>query len=764
MLHVAPYISLAGLEAALGAIRYTTTQKSFEGMLELYLVKEYMIRHQIAHSDRRRHFALSNVLSSTIIDNYRQSRQDVLGEPVVPTNVAEKQVATVEDVASGNSALVAWSLLHCRYCLPGLEADMGDLAELYGSSARTIRRHTKRGLELLAHDLVQRETQARQRLRRQRVSASLPSARLPFHVGRQDELSTLSRAYHTRAGLILLLTGEAGIGKSHLLDVFLSAHLRDAEAPQHLIWIHRPASVPSVVAHVKTRLFQDAIHLNVPDYTQAHRVTVVLDHADRVLADVHLLRTELGRIDILATARQCRQQEILSRIQTHIHLEALPKVDVKAYWQNLRRLDGNAVNVRDEVRQTGNPGRILAVSRGQAQQDGSLGEFRRVLERLNVDAAGRLLVASVLPHRTVRMSDEDMLRGLVDEDILHRQSDGYHLSSSIAEQLQLAWESGQALTLLAQLADWLVQQQEQHTNDVSEIALQAAEIILSRFRSLGVTYRERLLVHFWEMGVWAGRIPTWAALLEDFTAEREEFDCVLLRALGVVHMKLRRHDAASDYLWQCVDAAGARGEFEEQAYALLSLAGLSRRLGRYREALEHTERAARQMRSDEGQQLCWLEKARIMLDMGDVRQVQICLLQVELSPRAHPSVLALRSQVAALTGEFEEGLALGERLRELWSARGCITLAQVHMHAGNLNKAEDEYMQAVQHLSDVEDTYLLARLGTNLAACMMHEEEWERAYALLTHSKHQQEISRDRLGLVATQHNIDLLHRHLAIS
>jgi len=316
-----PYISVAGVEAALSSTRYTASEKSFDAMLALAVVDEYMLHHDIPHSNRRRHFALQNILLDTLIAGYAHHRQQILQESLsTPNTIDELEAIITTDAMSDNSELMAWSLLYAKYGTVLLsDVSMDELAASYNVVKRTVRRYIKYGYRVLTDALIIREHEARQQIHQRRLTTNLPFAKAPFHVGRKQELTRLKTVYQSQKGVCLLITGEQGIGKTHLCDVFLRQQLHQPYAPQHLVWMHRPASLQSIIARLNDQLLRNTKHINLSDYAQVHRVTLVLDNADTILSDLPMLSATLRQVDILVCARQCYIYKVLQHFDEHIH-------------------------------------------------------------------------------------------------------------------------------------------------------------------------------------------------------------------------------------------------------------------------------------------------------------------------------------------------------------------------------------------------------------------------------------------------------------
>ena len=292
-----------------------------------------------------------------------------------------------------------------KYGTTLLEADTSTLERLYSVSSRSIRRYVKYGYRALTDILIAKEQEARQKMHRRRLSANLPSHRLSFHIGRQYEINRLQYAYQTHRGVRLLVTGEEGIGKTHLLDVFLREQLHTDYAPQHLIWMYQPKTTQGIIAHLLDHLLRDAGRASLKDYAQMHRIVLILDSAENVLPDIPTLSAELGQVDILMSATQCQNRQTLQLLDDHIHLGPLSADETDAYIRHLRKADDLIVD-NDIWRQTGNPGYIRAAARAQLQSDGLSVTLESVLPDVPTELAVRLLAAVFLPDEPVNVSSK----------------------------------------------------------------------------------------------------------------------------------------------------------------------------------------------------------------------------------------------------------------------------------------------------------------------------------------------------------------------
>ena len=151
-----------------------------------------------------------------------------------------------------------------------------------------------------------------------------------------------------------------------------------------------------------------------------------------------------------------------------------------------------------------------------------------------------------------------------------------------------------------------------------------------------------------------------------------------------------------------------------------------------------------------------------MLEADNASELAYCLEQVHLLVTDVPSVAVLRSQLAYMREHYEEGIEYARQLEQSHPAQAQALIAQGCMMLGHLDQAENHFMHAMREMRDINDTYTLARVGTNLAVCLMQYDEWERAYALLKQSRRQQTENQDKVGLLTTEHNLRIAQENLS--
>jgi hypothetical protein len=324
------------VRAALDTLLYSAAARRFTPLEHLWLVDAFLLDPDNALNPDERLLALQTVLVDIITQELNRHRAAVHR---APASLHDDFATTMEhiglDARTENIELIAWGWLYCR-CV---RVDLHVTPQVFCASAhcdeRTRRRYHSHGVRRLTERLIERERDARQRLRKQRLYAALP---LPFPTplfGRGDLLAQARRWCAGEQPLLLQVIGAPGVGKTAFLTELLRADI-DAGRINEIIWLDCPQSCDQVLERVTAALPPDAL-------TVGSLPGIVL-----ILDDLSLLEAELLALNRLLMALAPLTIGLIHQIalpiaplSLQVHLDGLTLLETSAL---IRWLESRSVN------------------------------------------------------------------------------------------------------------------------------------------------------------------------------------------------------------------------------------------------------------------------------------------------------------------------------------------------------------------------------------------------------------------------------------
>lgn len=751
---VPPYVSMSGVRSALDSMLYSESNKCYDSMLSLALIDAFLLENKIPASEGQRYFALTNLLVDIVSEEYFQLRHVITGtEFPQPATKEDMLNALADDAALANTELITWSVLYARYVLAPLEITLNELQTAYTASSRTIRRYQQHGIQRLTEKLIEKEWRAYQKLWQNRLLARIPP-KPDFTVGRHSQQKVMSRCCHHDQCRIILVTGQPGVGKTHLVRLMLHTCIRQ-KPPDQVIWFRRPSSLKQVLADLHDQLVVRFWDVSLADYAASHNLIIVLDDAEQVLPTFQSFHDQIPHAQIIITATKCTQPDVLSRVDSHIYLTPLAKDEASTLQDYIAQQDAKPSHVPKNILSEGVPGKIIASSR---QLGYDVEDLRQTLSDQAFQALARLAFSSAAENEI-----DKHIRAELSLFTKRTSSDVLEIQSSCKDALWAQWQDGADIDVLHQLAFDVLEKQIVPTQEIAENLLQYF------LPHLPEDIAKQLLNAHWREGITKRSLHKWAYIADSY--ERLHGSSTQLQIVQtVLNSRLYPEDDYTEALFQLVQQTGTAGQFELQVTAMYFLAVNLRRCGKMSAAMQVLDRLKAMPQSSTHERHIQLEQARLWIEFGraDLAEALLGAFNDE-SEALSLVVLSLQCEIYFLQEKFPQAIDLAWRALDNVSHEDAFEPGYIHLLLGrgyagldDLDNAEDHFQRASQLMQDVTDRFTVARALSNFAALLMRRQAWERAWQLLKWVEAQQVVCKDQIGLEATRHNQAIVRMELA--
>ena len=746
-----PYINPEGVRAALDGLIYNASDKHFDALLSLACVDVYLLERRLANSDRDRDLALKTILLDLLFRVYCQQRQ-TLHMPVPPPNPHHYDLATTQklwqqDVQRDNYHLRALSSLFARYYCAHLELAPATLAAWGHIAEKTVRRSFGAGYDLLADALIDQEQQALTQLQKQRLFRAMPP-RPPHHIGREKALARLEQFYaHQQA--ICLITGPAGIGKTHLLTTFLHRTLETtASPPQAILWVRATHPTADIVAQLWNQIGTTFHQLTLPDYLAWMRPIIVVDGLHPALA--HVIPT-LHPALVFVTSTTRHLPPLLDRAEALIELLPFSPQETTAFVRRLQQTDLNQATYNADriYEQTGgNPAAIKHILRGGAAVTPSSGQI-----------IGPLLAQLASQQQT----DAIVKTALAILHPAHRAA---------VEQLPLDSALIAMPDAIDHLLSWLCRPQQHDLQRLIAEELAALDpkplqpiYIFVRALSPADPVRVWLLRQIWaDTSPDIANAAPWLEVLR--ASAPHDLTDTLAIALCACYSRLDQPDAFQAEADRLIQHFGQVGNFDKQCRVLHLVAGHHRRYGRFQKGI----RILNSMLSNPHNADFNQTRLELLKQFIDLRQMDRAAPLVPLLAGTSWQADVCACEYYYLVGDIDACRDQIERLldhphvqaRLYYNGYLQVLLAQCDVWANNYEQAIDRFEQALYLLGTLGDHRIHTRAATNFAALLINVGQTEAARHLLSWAQRVQQQQSDSIGLIYTEHNLSLLDDRLS--
>ena len=537
-----------------------------------------------------------------------------------------------------------------------------------------------------------------------------PSVLPRLAIGREAELKQLMEIWdRVKEGQPrwLTLCGEAGIGKSHLVEVFIAQ-----TSPSHCLRLRCPSFHQSQPLTLLQESLREHLGLSLSEeilpalVSKLRREPILLIFEDLQWADQTTwewlqrlslqLRTKRLPLLVLAMSRHPAgpfpflRLDPLSPAMARQLLQGLDSQGLSASDRKkiLSRADGNPLILRELVR---------AVHEGMSADSELPGSIKRLvaarLDRLS-SPARTLLEAAAVAGRTVTIRLLEELAGVPDFE--------RHLETLVTQ-------------------DWL--------------RLQDGEVTFTQAISHEVTYQRLLLRKRRELHA------RMAAILQRRHGPDVRFASI------IAHHFLEANELNS--------ACGFLKKASEHACGIQA----------YRDAHSYLQKAI-QIATQEGKEWgdWWKALAELETALGDFDSAQRSIetaLRLSQPSDDRTELLRALAQILEKRGSFQEAMSLleeaqaasGDRLR---SARLGIDRGWLLLRMGCAVEAEEACQEALDHLSETENAEQ-ARALSILGILAYRQNQWKKASQLHRRALVLREACHDRPGLAASLNNLGMI-------
>lgn len=771
-----PYISYQCVRAALESLLYVTAPPQ-PNMLESLLLVELLLTHpDTPHTDEPRAFAVKHILVDIITREYSKHRQNMgLHLPTDGETLEQVSLSIQEDRKTQNQELLSWSVLYYRYVCVNLNLPLEAISDRMGVEERTLRRYQKHAIRRLTEFLIDAEWRARQRERRLRLNAALPTVVPMFLVGRETQLASLQKMIEVSSPTHLYITGAAGVGKTTFVQEFVRRWI-DADLIDHLVWVDNPPSAEYVIQYLCDALGLSETNIGLKEYSLHYRLAVILDGVEWTGADYS--DTLIGNLSGAVVFLISRVYKPFLHYFKHF---SLAELDERATIQLVHAVAGQNIDtdlLEDYGRQVwrmigGNPLAIKMSVQGLQIYDsvmvGTLNPlFDHAYTTLDDFARATWIALSLFPSGAAKLQHLFEIWPLM----VNQESVYILLRHHLAEfnaQTQTCSLTTTARQYIQQKCDTVLEIQPLLNDllkplDQNPIAFDVIEhILFEGWPRLSIEHRANWVKQLMHEGLKRERYVRWLMILKQ--AAIPDYKLQVAQAVCLRH--LADWQQAEHILLGILEETGEKGLFSEQGRPALELGILLRLRSQYEQAERYFSRAHKTaVRFGDHNLLhdVQLEYAQLAVDRRDGRVVEALLnnlpvtvrtlaLQAESRLLLHDTNGTMRAvqQAMAMVGD---NVRMRSRLNDL--------LGRLYEQQGDLTSAEYFFSIAVTALEQHDDAAGLARAQANLGAVLIGLKRHEDAYNLLTRAENVLLWLGDRAALLAVRHNLNILRRRIA--
>ncbi len=813
-----PIITREAVEAVLNSMVYSTADTSAaHALYMLALVDDLLNDPTLPAASSAREHVLQHLLSAYIKRELLRHRYSMglLGadspkpdtpawETEVVLNAAmdylplEHVITQIQqDVRTESRELLGWSWLYYRYVRVDLDIKQEQYSRWSSVTDRTLRRWADHAIGRLQTYLINMEWSRRTHHQKQRHYAQLPY--LNHNYIYTEASRTLLTALAEHNAPCVYVFGAPGIGKTSMVQTAVR-HLIEERELDYVIWLNNPSSVDAIHEAVRKRVKRTSARRSVREILLDSKAVIVIDGIDFVqgsLADVDEMLAYFGIAIVLLTGQS---QQTLSNIT---HTVAVQELNFAEVQQLVAKTTLIASDMKPGIAQQlydlvgGNPlGLCMALS--VYGQGGDLRVYKgRVLSTLvadvldNVsDAAYRLccLLWLHLDH-TATLSQLSILSDdahwplaelTTNHVCVHSSADSYGLTSSVQAFVRDQYET--SVDFRDALHAWFASLWPTMVANAANCERLLLGLLLNeRVKPIADVDLQALAVAFWRCATYTQESARWLDTFERGMLRQQTMQDQWLQIGYAVCLRLGgRWSEAAEGLHKAIEISGASGDFTVQAHAMLELGILSRSQGQYADALRLLQRVE-MMQQHHTSQLArrlYNEFCRIALESGNA---ELARAYLDKLPSDEQSIL-LQAELHLLLDRPQQGRQLILDLLEsdktkhqapVHAASGdgdsnidSNRLASLYNVIGRSYQLEDDSTkaaQAFQHAMTLyergADIYGYARSQSNLAASYMKQGLLEQTEKLLKLALRTQQTIGDRVGVFATQHNLQHLHR-----
>jgi tetratricopeptide (TPR) repeat protein len=749
-----PFIAIESVRSALDSIIHVSTVPAPNPLERLLLVDEFLTNPDLPDTDLGRQFALNYLLTSIIREEYWRLLSVFEIEPISEdSSLVDTLEQRQEILQVGGIELAIWNLLYLRYVRSDLGLTLDSLGQSTHADARTLRRYMRHAFEKLTKHLIGREWAARHRQRERRLLNELPSAKQPPLVGRQDMLQDIHQFLAVPGRHHILVTGQAGIGKSTLVQEALREQIARGVI-DYLTWILRPPSAAFIRHHLIERLIPEGTHITLSEFLLLYPIAIVLDSVEAI--EQHDLETLLDELSAALVFITTREPILLHNITRRIVLKELGESDSLLLFRSVAGASPSRSGVYWKA--GGNP---LAIKLATQMVDDLPQQLLQTLGMMTLFPFGVVNVLELFelwPDLTAQIDITPLVERHLVESITEDQL-YYRLPATSREYVEQCYaQSNYEKRLIDDLLYGL-------KPTISVTALKVVEqALLSPWLDLDLQWQRQWIELLWSEGIDQGHGAIWCSIFEHHLNRIGIDDPALLTPYGVCLRRLTQWNAAENIFQHAISLTGLSGTFLAQARVLLELGILYKNQGYYEKASHVFSKVETTLQKYPDNRLASslrLQQAQIALESKDAEETFQVLSQIQVSS---PAVLALRSEAHLLMSDCKSCLELAQKALEApdispaFEAHVYSIIGRSYEQCGEFALARRYLESAVTLLERADDRFVLARVQSNLGAVLIQFKAYPDARRLLEQAASAQLHYKDQLGLAMTRHNLRVLH------
>ncbi|MFZ4814991.1 MAG: hypothetical protein ACOYL5_10690, partial [Phototrophicaceae bacterium] len=320
----APEISEASVKAALDGLIFQNSEKTTSALEWLGIVDAFIAQEALPTLSNKRLYALQTILTNLILQQYLGQRER-LGLLLPALDQISRQALLqiiAKDAAQPNMTLKVWSVLVARYVLTSLEITLSELENCFGVSDRQLRRMMHQGIEQVIRLITDLELRHHHSTHKFRLKSQIPATRSVM-LGQDDLLQAAWNLYSQHKPFRLLLSGDSGMGKSHVAAKISEALIEHPTPPDQIIWIQRPQYLAQTLNIILESLYGEYPPQDWMTYAAMQNILLVIDDGDALMAGYPQLLATVKAFHLIFTTTLAPPVDALVTFDLHVTLKPL---------------------------------------------------------------------------------------------------------------------------------------------------------------------------------------------------------------------------------------------------------------------------------------------------------------------------------------------------------------------------------------------------------------------------------------------------------
>lgn len=762
-----PLITTNSLLAALKTLDYSAQAQSGNLALENLQLIDYRLQHAVRPSaEDIRAWMLRKILVDLITQSLNQHRQYFTFSPVKQNETHDTAIRQLrENFATDSEYLKGWSLLYLRYVRPEFNFSMQDFADLTSAHRRTLQRYQDTAIHLLRDALTDAEWTVRKSQQQAYLRSRIP-VQITQLIGRDAELNQISSCFEADILKPIVISGEAGIGKT-ALTAFVANDLIDHRAIDYLLWLKQPDTLSYITNKIWDTVLPYPTQQHWREVLEFQRLLLVIDGIDAINLQSDEWATLLADVQPAFVMLLNPAKPVFAQSVQHIELENLSRIDsLKLIGSYPGKKSDNGIKQQEIVDVIGGNPRNLLYATQLHQKNIGVGDdiqtqFHRIqFEKLSLQEKGICVLSAATGFSPGFISaglypDTNFANGLFDFPAKFIQA-AYHrdsiLTSAVIQQIE---------SLIAG-----------HSRNSHFIEI-LSNLVSCEWLQLDENLLRYILTSLDVSGISIGQARQWRqSYLRHFALHPMSLDTMQLNyQYGIVLRRLFERKEAMAYLQKLLVFLGQTGQFALQLKARYEIALLHQSAGEYERAITIYE------------QIDTLTEKYHLADLSERVRVQLARLAIDCQKPddainhlealsfGKPEIFALYCEAQVLRGEFDfivravPAFLESQRLSKKIKSSFHTILARSYQQKALYSDAIIHFNEALTIAEQSGNQFDIARAKTNLGAIyLMIDDKQENMTSeletLFLEARTIQIQIKDVVGLEASNRNLLHLQRN----